>query len=203
MEWADEGEEKGCSVNMEDRLTALAAAQVAAYRAAGWLVFVEPKITGTEFSGEAAWIDCRRAIAVWGDPSKPEWLHVFLHEVAHHILGHMDEWSSEPAWVHEYEAETWALRMVAALDPAALETCTENARQHMRFVMQEYVDSINPDWPPTHGIDWNLVAWAGCRVPDYLAHNLPSAVDRMDNGRFCTPPREVKSLRADTSELAL
>jgi hypothetical protein len=43
-------------------------------------------------------------------PESREALFIFLHECAHHHLGHCKPEYKEPLWRQEYEAEMWAIR---------------------------------------------------------------------------------------------
>ena len=42
-------------------------------------------------------------------PKSREALFIFLHECAHHHLGHLKDGYNEPTWLMEYEAEKWAM----------------------------------------------------------------------------------------------
>jgi len=42
-------------------------------------------------------------------PNSREALFIFLHECAHHHLGHLKPGYAEPMWRMEYEAEHWAM----------------------------------------------------------------------------------------------
>lgn len=47
-------------------------------------------------------------------PKTREALFIFLHECAHHHLGHLKPGYSEPMWRQEYEAEHWAMATMRA-----------------------------------------------------------------------------------------
>lgn len=151
-------------------MTPLAAAQIAAYRAAGWEITITP--TDNPLNAASSWIDGdTKHIEMFLPQDDPLWLFVFLHEVAHHVLGHTLFNSTEEEWAQEWAAECWALQVISALTPDDLPTCVEDVKRHMRGVMQS---RIADDWGAER-LPWDIIAWAGCDVPDPLRHMMPKA----------------------------
>lgn len=151
-------------------MTPLAAAQIAAYRAAGWVITITP--TDNPPNAASSWIDGdTKNIETFLPQDDPLWLFVFLHEVAHHVLGHTMFNSTQEGWAQEWEANCWALKMILALTPDDLPACIEDVKRHMRGVLRSW---IVDDWGAER-LPWDIIAWAGCDVPDSLRHHLPNA----------------------------
>ena len=167
-------------------MSPLVQAQIEAYKAAGW----EVRLNNLEDRPSACayvYDDGTRVIEMFGDPSCQTWLLTFLHEVAHHVLGHCDGWSSEPDWSQEFKANSWALQMIAALTPDDLDACTSDAQNHMRGVLQPWVQEWGAERLP-----WDMIAWAGCYVPPYLRHHLPQGKVSLDHGRLLIEIERMK-----------
>lgn len=97
-----------------------------------------------------------------GDTSSPVWLFVLLHELAHHINLDMEQGISRPMWAIEAAADRWALSMIRVLQPDAYDACEQNSRDHLRPLLQAWIDAdLRVDWP--------LAKWAGCSIPDQYA----------------------------------
>lgn len=156
----------------ESAMPPLAAAQIAAYRAAGWVIISARGARWPLASGSALHWEGAPAIIIRGDPARPEWLFVFLHEVAHHVLGHTKVISTQADWEQEFAAECWALNMIGALVPDALPHCITEARRHMRGVLRPWVQGCVDGWGAER-LPWHIIAWAGCDVPPELQHHLP------------------------------
>lgn len=164
----------------ESAMPPLAAAQVAAYRAAGWIVTAVRGEGWPLVSGSALHRHDKPAVIMRGDPARPEWLFVFLHEVAHHVLGHTKVISTQADWEQEFAAECWALNMIGALVPDALPHCIAEAQRHMRGVLRPWVRACEEGYGGPERLPWDIIAWAGCDVPPELRHHLPkSAVTPM------------------------
>lgn len=167
-------------------MSPLVQAQIEAYKAAGW----EVRLNNLEDRPSACayvYDDGTRVIEMFGDPSCQTWLLTFLHEVAHHVLGHCDGWSSEPDWSQEFKANSWALQMIAALTPDDLDACTHDAQNHMRGVLQPWVQEWGAERLP-----WDMIAWAGCYVPPYLRHHLPQGKVSLDHGQLVIEIERMK-----------
>ncbi len=61
-------------------------------------------------------------------------LYVFLHECAHHLLGHLKD--NKPTHVHEVEAEEWAHKIMRAEGLAVPRKETRRAKQYIAMKIQ-------------------------------------------------------------------
>lgn len=145
--------------------------QLAFVRAMGIDVFVLPgppvnTPTGEAFMGE---IDGEptRHINIAGSVNSPLWLFVLMHELAHHANGHVERWSSEPAWIKEIAADHFALRVIKDMQPYAARLCERASKQHIRPLLQRMID--DEIW---HHVDLETARWAGCALPAYAIHIL-------------------------------
>lgn len=90
------------------------------------------------------------------------WLFILLHEVAHHTLGHTGRvWSSAPDWIIEKQADEVALALLDDLHPAAVPYAEQAAKDHIRPILQWYIDA--DIW---HHVDDATAIWAGCTFPN-------------------------------------
>ena len=74
-----------------------------------------------------AWVKGRRIAA-------PRALHVYLHEIAHVVLGHMHEKSEH---VQEYEAELWAFEVMRAEGVSIPEKSLRRARDYVAYLVHQ------------------------------------------------------------------
>ena len=111
-------------------------------------------------AGEAWTKDGVRHIQVKGSPRHPLWFFVLLHEAGHHALGHCGIWTSRPAWQVEYSADRWALNLIKDLEPDTLAVCERASRDHIRPMLQDYIDA--EIW---NHVDYDVALWAGCTLP--------------------------------------
>lgn len=129
-------------------------------RATGIDVFVLPR--ALPLHGEAfRSLEGKEYINMIGSIHNRLWLFVLLHEVAHHTLGHTGlEWSSTPSWIIEKQADEVALAMLADLHPAAVPYAEQASKDHIRPILQWYIDA--DIW---HHVDEATAIWAGCTFP--------------------------------------
>lgn len=109
-------------------------------------------------------------ITITGSVHSPLWLFVLLHEAAHHMLGHTTRQTSLPDWMVEKAADDIALDLIRSLQPWAAAYCEREVRQHIRGIMQGYID--HDIW--VH-VDLTVADWAGCVVPPRMRQRLAAA----------------------------
>jgi hypothetical protein len=64
-------------------------------------------------------------------------LAVFLHEVAHVVLGHLEKTDKTPKWEAEYDAEKWAFTIMQAEGIPVSDEIKANARAYVRECIEE------------------------------------------------------------------
>jgi Zn-dependent protease with chaperone function len=137
--------------------------QLAFWRAAELDIFVLPcpwPMSGMAFctpASESPTGKIRLHINIVGSVNSTMWLFVLLHEVAHHALRHTVRVTRQPTWHQEYEADQYALKLLAEFQPAAVERCERFSREHIRPLLQSMID-----WEIWHHVDRDIAAWAGC-----------------------------------------
>jgi hypothetical protein len=132
---------------------------LAAARAHGIDVFVLPspdQSYGLAYRGP----DRRSYIHVSGDLALAETSKILAHELAHHVLGHMDfAVSSHDMHEMEYEAESWALDHIGQyFSKHAMFCLREQARDYMRMLIELTFDDVYTERPAVR----DIMVWAGC-----------------------------------------
>lgn len=141
---------------------------LAEFRAWGFDIFVIPgpgEVCGLAFAAPKPGGGNALYITLTGSTHSALWLFVLLHEVAHHVLGHINRPTIRPEWEQEYAADQYALALLAKYQPAAVPRCEAASRQHIRPLMQAMIDA--EIW---NHVDGDIALWAGCTLPSRFAN---------------------------------
>lgn len=104
----------------------------------------------------------KRYINISGSVHSLIWLFVLYHEVFHHRLGHTDRWTFVPIWLNEFHADAKALEMIQLVQPYAYDVCERNAQNHIRQMLQAYIDM-----DMSFHVDMEIAVWAGCDLTNF------------------------------------
>lgn len=123
-------------------------------------IFVLP--TPLPVQGMAFMSSGKQCVNIFGSVHSLIWLFVLYHEVYHHLLGHVGRWTSTPAWLLEFHADAKALEMIEIAQPYVYKVCEKNAKTHIRWMLQIYIDM-----QIYHHVDWDIARWAECDLTGF------------------------------------
>jgi hypothetical protein len=98
-------------------------------------------------------------VVIEGNPASPMFLFVLFHEYAHIALGHVGKWTSEPSWAIEYAADKAALLLIYDLAPETYNFCEQDAKRHIRVILQPWIDDHLD-----HHLYLEIIDWCGAKI---------------------------------------
>ena len=133
----------------------------------GYDVFTIPGPCGFKILGKAFFQEPdRQLITIFWPRDCVFWDYLLFHEAAHHQHLHTRQWSSQPAWAQEFEADMTALDLLTQFhDYPTFYRFQEIVRERFRALLETWIDLGITQ----HG-ELDAAIWAGCLIPQEALH---------------------------------